>query len=107
MCVLCVCVCALVWLTVSVAHSKCGCFQAVPVQVTDSCYLMLKFWLQMRVCVCVCSSVCVSLCVLVYICGSSAKNPSILSYSCILGEILLPPRLCHSESAEGADWTLS
>lgn len=30
-----------------------------------------------------------------------------LTYSCILGENQLPPHWCHSESAEGADWTLN
>lgn len=34
----------------SVGLSMCACSQAVPVQVTDSCYLMLKFWLYCCLC---------------------------------------------------------
>lgn len=101
-----VCVCSTVGL------SMCVCSRAVPVQVSDSCYLMLKFWLQL--CVCVCVSVGLSAFV---VSGEKAPNSQAfvinyssfflsmsvccllvylsifraLTYSCILGENLLPP----------------
>lgn len=122
---LCVCLRVYVFMSLSVCElrdvslSICVCFQALPVQVTGSCYLMLKIWLQR--CVCVCGFVCICgfweegtqysfihsfiLAFLLSVCMSSFVKT--LTHSCIPGESPLPPRWCHSESAGVADLMLS
>lgn len=105
----------------SVGLSMCVCSQAVPVQVTDSCYLMLKFWLYCCLCAFVDSwkkrpkidsilGSCASTSMFFPANESSIAScyPSMnITYFCILGESLLPPHWCHFESEEGADWMLS